>query len=92
MRFEWDPQKDQVNRRKHGVRFAEARTVFNDPLELTIPDPDHSTGESRFLSVGVSAENRLLLVSYVERPGERIRIISARSATPRERKQYEQPS
>ena len=92
MRFEWDPQKDQVNRRKHGVRFAEARTVFNDPLELTIPDPDHSTGESRFLSVGVSAENRLLLVSYVERSGERIRIISARSATPRERKQYEQPS
>jgi uncharacterized DUF497 family protein len=66
----------------------EAQTVFGDPLEVTIPDPDHSEGEFRFLSLGRSEADRLLIVSYTER-GSRIRIISAREATPRERRDYE---
>lgn len=78
----------QANAEKHGVEFAEAMTVFGDPLELTIPDPDHSEGECRFLSLGQSARGRLLVVSYTERQG-RIRLISAREAEPRERKTYE---
>ena len=63
-------------------------TVFDDPLEVTIPDPDHSEGEARFLSLGRSEQGRLLVVSYTEREG-RIRLISAREAEPRERKTYE---
>jgi len=70
------------------VAFTEAQTVFGDPLEVTIPDPDHSDGELRFLSLGRSEVDRLLVVSYTER-GSRVRIISAREATPRERRDYE---
>ena len=88
MEFEWDAQKEQANVEKHGVAFAEASTVFGDPLEVTIADPDHSDGEYRFLSVGMSAMGRMLVVSYAERSGERIRIISARAASQRERRQY----
>ncbi len=88
MEFEWNPEKEQANIEKHGVDFAEATTVFVDPLELTIADPDHSVGEFRFLSMGRSSRNRILVVSYTERQ-ERIRIVSARIASPKERRQYE---
>jgi len=86
--FEWDPEKEQANIQKHGIDFTEAATVFGDPLELTISDPDHSIGECRFLSMGHSVRNRMLVVSYTEREN-RIRIISARTASPKERRQYE---
>ena len=86
--FEWDARKERSNVEKHGVDFAEASTVFGDPMECTVPDPDHSVEEHRFLSMGSSRQNRLLVVAYVER-GRRIRIFSARTATPSERKQYE---
>ena len=88
MEFEWDPEKAEENLRSHAVAFTEAQTVFGDPLEVTIPDPDHSDGELRFLSLGRSEADRLLVVSYTER-GFRVRIISAREATPRERRDYE---
>jgi len=86
--FEWDPDKELSNIAKHGVDFTEAATVFGDPLELTISDPDHSAGEFRSLSIAYSSLNRLLVVSYTERE-DRIRIISARTASPKERRQYE---
>jgi uncharacterized DUF497 family protein len=86
--FEWDPDKAEENIRKHGVAFTEALTVFGDPLEVTIPDPDHSNEELRFLSLGRSEADKLLVVSYTER-GSRVRIISAREATPKERREYE---
>jgi uncharacterized DUF497 family protein len=86
--FEWDPEKEQANIQKHGVDFTEAATVFGDPLELTISDPDHSIGEYRFLSMGHSIRHRILVVSYTERE-DRIRIISARTASSKERRQYE---
>jgi uncharacterized protein len=86
--FEWDPDKERSNIERHGIDFTEAATVFGDPLELTISDPDHSVGEFRFLSTGHSVLNRILVVSYTEREG-RIRIISARTASPKERRQYE---
>ena len=89
MEFEWDGEKEQANINKHGIDFAEAATVFGDPLEVTISDPDHSIGEYRFLSVGMSSAGRVLVVSYVERSDYRIRIISVRSASQRERRQYE---
>ena len=88
MEFEWDPDKEQSNIEKHGVDFTEAATVFGNPLELTITDPDHSVGEVRFLSIAHSSLDRILVVSYTERE-DRIRIISARIASPRERRQYE---
>jgi uncharacterized protein len=86
--FEWDPDKERSNIERHGVDFTEAATVFGDPLELTISDLDHSVGEFRFLSIGHSSFNRILVVSYTERE-ERIRIISSRTASPKERRQYE---
>lgn len=86
--FEWDPSKDEANRRKHGVAFKEAIPAFMDPLSLTIPDPDHSMDEERFLLVGQDQKGRLLVVSHTDR-GERIRIISARKADPGERRDYE---
>ena len=89
MEFQWDPDKERSNVEKHGVDFTEAKTVFGDPLELTVPDPEHSVGEARFLSVGESKTRRVLVVSHTERPGNRVRIIGARPATPRERRDYE---
>ncbi len=89
MEFEWDPDKEQSNVKKHQVDFAEAKTVFNDPLEVTILDPTHSLGENRFLSLGRSETDRLVVVSYTERHGDRIRIINARLASRKERRQYE---
>jgi uncharacterized DUF497 family protein len=87
--FEWDPNKAARNLRKHGVTFEEAATVFRDDLSVTVPDPDHSIGEERLITVGVSSQNRLLIVAHADR-GDRIRIISARELTPRERRQYEE--
>lgn len=89
MELEWDPDKEQSNVKKHQVDFAEAKTVFNDPLEVTIPDPTHSLDENRFLSLGRSETDRLVVVSYTERHGDRIRIINARLASRKERRQYE---
>lgn len=90
MDFEWDKKKARTNKKKHGVSFSEASTILGDPLELTIPDPDHSVDEFRFLSIGKSALGNLLLVSYTEKEENLIRIISARKATKHEQKQYEQ--
>ncbi len=86
--FEWDVEKAESNLQKHGVSFNEAATVFFDPLSITIPDPLHSGEESRFVTAGLSQQQNHLVVVHTER-GERIRIISARPATPRERKKYE---
>jgi uncharacterized DUF497 family protein len=88
MKFDWDPTKAQENLLSHGVSFEEATTVFADPLAGTIPDPDHSEGEARFLTIGFTANGRLIVVSHTEE-GDTIRIISAREATSHERKQYE---
>ena len=88
MKFEWNPDKELANIDKHDVTFSEAATVFGDPFELTILDPDHSVGEFRYLSIARSSRNRLLVVSYTERE-DRLRIISARPAMPKERRQYE---
>jgi uncharacterized DUF497 family protein len=86
--FGWDPDKERSNIERHGVDFTEAATVFGDMFEQTISDLDHSVGEYRFLSIGHSSLNRILVVSYTERE-ERIRIISSRTASPKERRQYE---
>jgi uncharacterized protein len=86
--LEWDPEKAEWNLGRHGVAFAEAMTVFGDPLEVTIADLVHSEDEFRFLSLGRSEAGRLLVVAYTEREA-RVRIISARVATPRERRHYE---
>lgn len=86
--FEWDPEKAELNLIKHDVAFAEAATVFFDPLSITVPDPVHSAGENRFVITGLSYEQRHLVVVHVDR-GDRIRIISARLASPTERKKYE---
>ena len=86
--FEWDEKKAKRNVRKHKVSFEEASTVFADPLSLTIPDPLHSEEEDRFVTMGMSIKGRLLVVVHTER-GDTIRIISARLATPRERRDYE---
>ena len=88
MEFEWDLEKAAANAKKHGVEFAEAITVFSDPLEVTISDPDHSEGEQRFVSIGLSTSQRLVVVVYTERAG-RTRIINAREASSQERKHYE---
>lgn len=88
MEFEWNWRKAERNRRKHGVIFAEAVTVFFDPRELMVYDPDHSVVEERFVSVGMSSEGRLLVVGYTER-GSTIRLIFARRATPPEWMDYE---
>jgi uncharacterized DUF497 family protein len=87
--FEWDDRKSKQNVKQHGVSFEEAATIFGDPLERTIRDPLHSQDEERFVSLGESQRGRLLVVVYTER-GENIRIISARVATHRERKDYEE--
>jgi uncharacterized DUF497 family protein len=89
--FEWDPGKAKQNRRKHRVSFHEAATVFGDPFSVTYPDPDHSTSEQRFITVGMSSAGRVLIVAHADR-NEIIRIISARKTTQRERKQYEEKS
>ena len=91
MEFEWDPKKAAGNLAKHGVSFQEATTVFDDPLSVTVPDPDHSAEENRFIIVGESHRGRLLIVSQVGR-NDRIRLISARELTHPERSVYEERS
>ena len=88
MKFEWDPRKAIANASKHGISFGEAATVLGDPLGRTASDPDHSSAEGRYITIGTSNRDRLLIVSHAER-GERIRIISARELTRAERKAYE---
>jgi uncharacterized DUF497 family protein len=86
--FEWDDAKATLNNNRHGVSFAEASTVFQDPYALTTEDPDHSEFEDRWVTVGLSLVSRILLVVHTYR-NTRIRIISARKATAFERGQYE---
>jgi uncharacterized DUF497 family protein len=87
--IEWDDKKATQNLQKHGVSFEEAATVFSDPLSLTIDDPLHSDQEDRFVILGQSSQQRLLVVVHAEHE-DTIRIISARQATPRERANYEE--
>ena len=89
MQFEWDPVNPAENLAKHGVSFEEASTVFRDTLSATGPDPDHSIGEERFVTFGVSTSGRLLIGAHTEY-GDTIRIISARPAKSGERKIYEE--
>ncbi len=88
LEFEWDVEKAAINHRKHKVSFDEAVSAFADTLSLTIPDPEHTEGEFRYLLLGMTSKSQLVVVSYTER-NERIRLISARIATSRERKNYE---
>ena len=88
MRVVWDPHKERSNRRRHGIGFQEATTVFGDGLAVTISDPDHSFGEERFTTIGRSSSGRLLVICHTEQ-GDTIRIISARRATAHERTDYE---
>jgi uncharacterized DUF497 family protein len=85
--FEWDGEKAESNRKKHGVSFEEAMTVFGDPLGRLVDDPEHSRGEERFVLFGRSKAGRLLAVMHTER-SRALRLISAREMTPTERKQY----
>lgn len=87
--FSWDPKKAAANLRKHGVSFDEALTAFADPLSITVPDPEHSAREERFLLVGLSKRGRLLVVAHAEL-NTQIRIINARPATRAERETYEE--
>jgi uncharacterized DUF497 family protein len=87
--FEWDEAKARSNQQKHGVSFPEAATAFADPLAAIFSDPDHSGDEVREILVGQSERGRLLVVSFTER-GDNIRIISARAATPGERRRHEE--
>jgi uncharacterized protein len=89
--FEWNPDKAAVNLRKHQVSFREATTVFDDLLSLTFPDPDHSIGESRYVIIGMSDLDQLLVVSHTDRE-DSIRVISARVANRQERRFYEEGS
>jgi hypothetical protein len=89
MEFEWDPEKSAANRSKHGVSFEEATEVFGDELSSTVPDPDHSEYEQRFVIFGCTREGRHLVVGFTDR-GAKIRIITARPMTARERNAYEQ--
>ena len=86
--FQWDPRKALVNLRKHGVSFQEACSAFGDPLSVTIPDLEHSRGERRYILVGETASQKLVVVSHAERKSS-IRSISVRLATRAERRSYE---
>ena len=87
--FEWDPAKAVANAKAHGVSFEEAATVFQGPLAKVHTDPDHSESEHREILIGHSVEHRLLLVAFTDRQGK-IRLISAREVTRRERREYEE--
>lgn len=86
--FEWDQEKAKQNIKKHDISFDEASSVFGDVLSLTIYDPVHSEKEDRFILIGNSFKNQIIVIAHTER-GDKIRIISARKATKRERMQYE---
>jgi uncharacterized DUF497 family protein len=85
--YEWNPRKAAGNLRKHGVSFPEASSVFLDPMAWTFEDPDHSDEEDREITIGMSVRGRLLFVAHAAR-GNRVRLISARKATAKERRQY----
>jgi uncharacterized DUF497 family protein len=87
--FEWDPEKERKNIRKHEVNFDEASSVFDDPMFITVLDQEHSSQEERYITIGLSNKNRLLLVAHAER-NDHIRIISTRKATKNEEKFYEE--
>ncbi len=87
--FEWDLEKERKNIRKHEVSFDEASSIFDDPMFITVIDEEHSTDEERYITIGLSNKNRLLLVAHTERD-DRIRVISARKATKNEEKFYEE--
>jgi uncharacterized protein len=87
--FEWDPQKDASNQKKHGISFNEAKSIFTDEFARLIADPDHSEDEDRFILLGTSIHSRLLVVCHCIRSDDTIRIISARKADKSERKLYE---
>jgi uncharacterized protein len=87
--FEWDPKKARLNLKRHGISFDEASTAFRDPLSQTIEDPLHSENEERFVLIGQTIQGRILVIVHTDR-GERIRIISARLATKKERLRYEE--
>lgn len=94
MIFEWDPQKERRNIKKHNIKkhkvsFIEATSVFNDPQSRTFNDPDHSIAEQRFIIIGYSNKNRLLFVSHTD-DEEVVRLISSREVTPSERKYHEE--
>jgi uncharacterized protein len=89
--FEWDPRKALANERKHGVTFDEATTAFEDSFGIVTDDPRHSVSEQRLILLAYSEANRLLAVMFTER-GDRIRLISARTATRREHRDYEEAS
>ena len=91
IKFEWNKEKARANKRKHGISFNEALFVFADPLSITRPDPDHSETESRFITIGNSQKNQLLMVCHADRE-DRIRIISARKVTKNEKRKYEEKS
>lgn len=87
--FEWYEEKAKKNQKKHGVGFEEAKTVFNDPFSITIPDPLHSEDEQRYIDIGCSSKGRVLVVVYTERRSN-IRIISCRKSVKKERRIYEE--
>jgi uncharacterized protein len=89
MKFSWDPRKADSNFRKHGVAFDEAITVFSDPLALILDDTEHSEEEHREIIIGYSTLHRLILVCFVERLEDTVRIISVRRATKGEVRDYE---
>lgn len=89
MEFEWDPRKAAQNLRKHKVSFAEAATVLGDAMAITVYDPAHSIDEDRYITIGLSDRHRILMVSHADR-GDRVRIISARELTRKERREYEE--
>jgi len=88
--FEWDPDKNRENIRKHGIAFEEAKTVFTDQFARLIADPDHSEDEDRFLLLGTSINSRLLVVCHCIRTNDTIRLISARKSDKQERRKYEE--
>lgn len=91
IQFEWDARKERRNRQEHGVGFDEASTALADTLSITIPDPDHSDDEERWVTMGFSHRRRLLVVVHTEHDEQQIvRIISARPADPDERRQHEE--
>ncbi len=85
--FEWDDEKARTNLQKHGIGFDEARTIFDDPLFITALDDEHSIDEERYITIGLSSKQRILMVAHTER-NKNIRIISARKATKNEEKFY----
>jgi hypothetical protein len=89
MEFEWDRNKAASNLKKHGISFPEAATVFGDPLSITFPDPEHSIDESRYITIGLSINRKIIILAHADREN-RIRIISTRLATRKERRFYEE--